>query len=132
MPDFDARAAAQRLMALMGQNEMPALANQTIGMTPDGRPMVRNVDGSHSTERQITGPWAPNGQWVNIPSMYGGFERSPEESVAIMRGSGWVDPDTGRKSDFFNSVEDAERAAQLHSYGLGHNMTPVPWMKISR
>lgn len=129
MAEFNAREAADALMALLGRNQMVPLGNQSIGTTPEGRPMIRNRDGSYSTERTITGPWAPNDQWVNIPSMYGGFEYPEDRAVEIMRSNGWRDPDTGRRVQFFPTVDDAETEAAIRSMAHGMQMSPAPWAK---
>ena len=111
--------------------QLGALGTKRVGRTTEGRPIIQNPDGSHSTERSITGPWGPKGEWTNIPSMFGGKQVSEEEAVRIMRRNNWVDPETGRKAQFYPSLEEAERAAQQRSSGElgkygGGNLAPAP------
>lgn len=89
------------------------LGTEIIGKTDEGRPIVKNPDGSVSTERTTT--LQIDGKWTNIPTMYGGKEVSDEEAVAIIKKNGMVDPETGRKMPTFDSMQEAEAAARKRS-----------------
>lgn len=110
------------------------LGTERVGMTAEGRPIIRNPDGSNSTERSITGPWGPEGQWTNIPSMFGGKQLSEEEAVNIMRANNWTDPETGRKAVWYPDQNAALAVAQqrttqdLGQYGGGQlpGIAPPP------
>lgn len=105
-------------------NALPPLGNEIIGKTDEGRPIVRNSDGSVSTERTITEQI--DGKWMNIPSMFGGKEVSPDEAVDIIRRNKGVDPETGRKLPTYNTVDEAVKEAERRSredlgkYGNGN------------
>ena len=76
------------------QNKLGPLGTEIIGKTDEGRLIVKNPDGSVSTERSITEQI--DGKWMNIPSMYGGKEVSPDEAVDIIRKNKGVDPESIR------------------------------------
>lgn len=94
------------------------LGTTITGKTAEGRPIVKNSDGSISTERTVTGQWGPNSEWVNVPTIYGGKEVSEEEAVKIAKENKFTDKETGRKFDFYKSLQDAESAAQKRSKSL--------------
>jgi len=91
------------------------LGTKRVGTTAEGRPIIENPDGSRSTERSITGQWGPKGEWVNIPSMYGGKQVSEKEAVNIIRSHGYKDPETGRSIKMYKSLSEAESAARSRS-----------------
>ena len=95
---------------------LPPLGTERIGTTPEGRPIIANPNGSHSTERSIT--VEVNGRYVNIPSMFGGKQVSEDEAVEIMRRNGWKDPETGRQAQFFPSLDAALAAARSRSQSI--------------
>ena len=95
------------------QKGLGELGTEIIGKTDEGRPIVKNPDGSVSTERTTT--LQIDGKWTNIPTMYGGKEVSDEEAVAIIKKNGMVDPETGRKMPTFDSMQEAEAAARKRS-----------------
>lgn len=86
-----------------------------------GRPTIINVDGTRSTERNITitDPRINQGRPTNIPSLYGGKEVSEEEAIQIIAANKGIDPETGRLMVGFDSVEDAIHAAKVRSEELG-------------
>ena len=91
--------------------------NQRINAFSTGRQVVKNPDGSVSTERTITvtHPRINNGLPTNIPSMFGGKEVSEDEAIEIIIRAGGFDPETGRYLPGFNTIEDAVKAAQQRS-----------------
>lgn len=107
-----------------GGNKLGALGNTIIGTTDEGRPIVKNPDGSVSTERTTT--VEIDGKWVNIPTMFGGKQVSDEEAVDIMTRNGMVDPETGRTMPTFDSREEAETAAKARSKELGKKYSGGP------
>lgn len=91
---------------------------QTVGRLPDGRVIVKNEPDSergpgYSTRYQITEktPWG----WMNIPTMFGGMQVSPEEAVKRVIESGGIDPDTGYGLPTFKTVDEAVKAAERTS-----------------
>ena len=107
-----------------GGNKMPPLGTEVVGRTPEGRPIIKNPDGSFSSERTIT--IGVDGGFLNIPTMFGGKEVSPDEAVEIMRRNNWVDPETGRKMTLFPDEAAALAAASQRSNSLGRNGRPAP------
>lgn len=85
-------------------------APKIVGRLRDGRPVVRNPDGSVSThiEATVTDPRINDGQATNIPTMYGGRRVSAEEAQDIIARSGGVDPDTSQPLRAYASIDDAE------------------------
>jgi len=80
------------------------------GRTYEGRPVVQNPDGSWSHERSIT--IEVGGKHLNIPTMFGGKQVTPDKAVEILRKNKWIDPDNGRKIPVFDSAAEALKAAQ--------------------
>ena len=87
----------------------------------DGRKIIPNTDGSFSTEVSITvtDPSINNGLPTNIPTIFNGKSVSPEKAIELIAKNGGVDPDSGRKLDAFNTIEEAETAAKARSNELG-------------
>lgn len=85
------------------------------------RQVVRNKDGSISTERTVTiqDPRIHKGLWVNIPTLYGGKEVSQEKAIEIIAENEGIDPETGRKVPFFTTLDEALEAAEARSDSLG-------------
>lgn len=85
-----------------------------IGYTAAGRPIVRNPDGSVSTERTITvtDPLLNGGKPTVIPSMFNGVQVSQEEAIKRIVQAGGKDPETGELLPVFSTIEEAERGAQ--------------------
>lgn len=78
--------------------------------TYEGRPVVKNPDGSWSHERSMT--IEAGGNHMNIPTMFGGKEVRPADAIEIMRKNNWVDPDNGQKVQTFKTQAEAVKAAQ--------------------
>lgn len=78
--------------------------------TFEGKPIVMNPDGSWSHERSMT--VNIGGKVMNIPTMFGGKQVSPQTAVEILRKNNWVDPDNGKPIKTFKSEEEAMRAAK--------------------
>ena len=93
--------------------DLGELGTDQVGVTPEGRPMMGNPDGSYSTERSITVDI--DGQFYNIPSMYGGKEVSPEEAKRMAIENGLSDVETGREFTPYGTVDEAVAAAQARS-----------------
>ncbi|MBP7482195.1 MAG: hypothetical protein KA788_06655, partial [Lacunisphaera sp.] len=109
----DKPSASAPVPGISARQPLGELGTEIVGKTDEGRPIVKNPDGSVSTERSVT--VEIDGKWVNIPSMFGGKEVSEEEAVNIMQQNGMVDPETGRTMPTFNSLEEAETAARARS-----------------
>lgn len=78
----------------------------------DGRELLRNANGSYSTEFTITAedPRINSGMPTVIPSIYGGQFR-PDEAVDIIAKHGGIDPETGLRQKGFSNIPIAEKAA---------------------
>jgi hypothetical protein len=89
--------------------------------TSEGRPIVKNEDGSVSTERTITvtDERINGGKPTNIPTMFGGKQVSEEEAIERIARAGGKDPETGRPLPGYNSIEEAVKAAKERSENLG-------------
>ena len=85
------------------------------------RQVVRNKDGSISTERTVTiqDPRIHKGLWVNIPTLYGGKEVSQGKAIDIIAENEGIDPETGREVPFFITLDEAVEAAEARSDSLG-------------
>jgi hypothetical protein len=97
------------------------LGTEVQGKTGEGRPIIKNPDGSVSTERTITVTHQSinGGRPTNIPSMFGGKEVSEEEAVKRIAAAGGKDPETGKNLPGFNSIQEAVEAAEGRSAELG-------------
>lgn len=98
---------------------LPPLGTKRVGTTAEGRPIIENPDGSHSSERTVT--IEVDGKYVNIPTMFGGKQVSEDEATRIMSRNKWADPETGRGMRFFDSLDEALDAAGERSQSI-----PVP------
>jgi len=96
------------------------------------RPKVP-LDGGTATEYSITvnDPQINQGQWTNIPSIYGGKVVSQDEAIKRVVEAKGVDPETGRKLTPFATLEMAEKAAQERSDMLGKTRIDQKPMKLS-
>ena len=104
------------------------LLNRSIGRPPDvanggssvagwqhgvNQPILKNPDGSMSTERTVTVPHPSKpGKWMIIPSLWGG-KQLDEESAARMAMT------SGRDFPEFNSIDEADAWAEKHSPRIG-------------
>lgn len=89
--------------------------------TDEGRPILNLPDGSIETEKTITvtDPRINGGKATNIPTIYGGKHVSEDEAADLIAKSGGVDPDTGRRLQGFESIDEAVSAARERSAELG-------------
>jgi len=89
--------------------------------TPEGRLIVRNKDGSVSTEKTITvtDPGINQGRPTNIPSMYAGQVLPEQEAIKQVIQAGGKDPETGRMLTGYDSINEAVAAAEKRSKELG-------------
>ncbi len=100
--------------------ELGTLGTQVIGRTKEGRRIIRNPDGTVSTERVATVEL--DGQHFNIPTIFNGLEVTIEEALAILRKNRFIDPETKRRLRPFPTARAAESAAQKRSHGLDLEM----------
>ena len=107
--------------------ELGPLGTEAVGRTPEGRLIIKNPDGSFSTERTATAK-LPNGNWINVPTIFGGKAVSEDEAVEIIMMNGMKDPETGRKLPTYESMEEAVRDAQERSKSLDPTMRKLGLM----
>lgn len=102
-------------------------APNIIGWTKEGRAIVYNGDGTVSTERTTTiqHPMLNQGQWTNIPTMFGGIEFPQEAAIQYIVKFKGMDPDTGLPVQGFPSLQEAEKSAQSRSKLLGQEVSPI-------
>jgi hypothetical protein len=107
-----------------GKKPLGPLGTEVTGKTTEGRPVVKNPDGSVSTERTITvtDSRLNGGRATNIPSMFGGKEVSEDEAIERIVKAGGKDPETGRSLPGYASIEEAVTAAEERSSGLGQEL----------
>lgn len=99
-------------------------------LTPEGRPIFTGPGGNQVTEftATITDPRINGGQPTNIPTVFDGQILSEEEAIELVVNAGGVDPITGRNLIGFESMEEAEIAAQNRTdelSGILPNGVPV-------
>lgn len=69
-----------------------------FGRTAEGRKVIRNPDGTFSTESSVTVEDPRRaGHWINIPTIFDGRRVPMHEALSIVRKAGFRDPDTGRQ-----------------------------------
>jgi hypothetical protein len=104
-----------------GRSSLPPLGTERTGTTAEGRPIIKNPDGSSSSERTITiqVDEINGGRPTNIPSMYGGKAVSEDEAIRRVIQAGGKDPETGRALPGYNTVDEAVAAAGARSQSLG-------------
>ena len=86
---------------------------EIVGHLPDGRPVVRNADGSVSTHRNIIVNFDKD--YYLLPTLYNGRQVSDAEAVALIRRHKFIDPDTGQSLQAYSSLREAEEAeSHLH------------------
>lgn len=97
------------LDAAVGPSQSPA-APATAGAMPDGRPIIRNPDGSVSTHEMatVTDPRLNSGQATLLPTIVNGQRMSVQDALAAAVGAGGMDPTTGQPLQAFASPEEAE------------------------
>ena len=89
--------------------DQPA-TTEAMPATYEGRQLVRQPSGAWSHEKSIT--IEADGKHMNIPTMFGGKDVTPDQAVDIMRRNKWIDPDTGKPVQSFKSQQEAVAAAQ--------------------
>lgn len=101
-------------------DSLPEITETQVGVTAEGRPVMLNVDGSVSSERQVSVEVDEinDGKVTNIPTMFGGKQVSVDEAIGKIIEAGGKDPETGRKLPSFNSIEEADKAAIERSASL--------------
>ena len=95
--------------------ELSPLCTEIVGYLPSGRPIIKNDDGTFSTERLST--IEVDGKFVNIPTMFDGREVSLDEAFEIMKENDFRDPETGKRSKKFSTMEKAIKSAESESKG---------------
>ena len=93
-----------------GDDEEPFLTGEIIGKTKQGRPIVKNIDGTSSTELRVI--VEIDGEHMVIPTMFGGKQVSIDEAIDRIVEAGMKDPETGREIRGFATVGEA-RAEEL-------------------
>ena len=103
------------------QTQFAPLTNEVIGLTEEGRPIIRNEDGTMSSERTITitHPMINNGKPTNIPTIYNKKEVNQDEAINIIINSKGIDPETGRRLNSYDTLDEAVTAAKARSEQLG-------------
>ncbi|MDJ0512806.1 MAG: hypothetical protein QNJ62_05115 [Methyloceanibacter sp.] len=107
--------------------DLGPLGTEIIGTTAEGRPIIRNPDGTISTERTATE--LVNGKFFNFPTIFGGKQRSLEEALAILSMNNnpnnprslpniMIDPETGRATPGFDNLSAALAAATARSRSI--------------
>lgn len=94
--------------------------SEIIGRTPAGRPIVRNPDGSVSTERTVTvrDPRLNDGRFTNIPTMFAGRPVEVPQAIETIVKNGGIDPETGERLPGFATESEAVNAAKRRSAEL--------------
>lgn len=115
----------------MANGRLPPLGTEVIGKTPEGRSVIRNPDGTVSTERTVTvvHPLINGGRPTNIPTIFAGREFDEDTAAQIIlefarrkKKSTLIDPETGRELQAFDSMEAATKAAQARSREIGQSI----------
>ena len=95
--------------------ELGPLGTEIVGYLPSGRPIIKNDDNTFSTERLTT--IEVDGKWINNPTMFNGREVSVDEAFNIMNENDFRDPETGKRSKKFSTMEKAIKSAESESKG---------------
>ncbi len=115
IPVQDLQAEIERLG--LPDVDLSELSNR---FTSEGREFIKTVEGISSeitiTTDKIKGSI---GKFVNIPTVFGGQVVSEEEAVKRISATGGVDPETGKLLESFDTIEQAQAAAELRSKSLG-------------
>lgn len=95
----------------MNQNNIMSMI---LGYTPEGSRMVKNQDGTYSTERTATesDPRLNGGRWTNFPTLVNGRQLDPDTALqrAVM---------SPKQYPNFDTLQQAEAAAQQRTGLLG-------------
>ena len=90
--------------------------SQAALSTATGKPVLKNPDGTVSTEKTIT--IEADGKHFLIPTIIGGKETTREEAVRQWRAG------TNQPVGVFGSAPEAERAARERSNRIGQSLDP--------
>lgn len=102
----------------------PPSPDRPIGRTSEGRVIIRNRDGSVSTERTVTFGDDEQG-YINVPTMFGGQQYDPREALGIILRNLNFDPDTGRYIKTHKTLKDAEDEARARTRSLGEELRRI-------
>ena len=106
----------------------------TLKLTPTehttqyGRKVYKDQFNAIHSETTVTVP-APNGGWMNIPSIYNGRYVTKDQARAIIIKNGMVDPESGEKIQSYQSIPEAVEAAKERMRTL--NKKDQPWNRDS-
>jgi len=81
------------------------LTDEVIGKTKQGRPIIRNRDGGSSTELRVI--VEVDGKQIVIPTIFDGKQVPINEAISRVVKAGMIDPETGRKINSFDTVDEA-------------------------
>jgi hypothetical protein len=95
-----------------GKVGLSALTGKQIGTSTGafpGRPVIGTVDGGASHVRLTHFPiQTSEGQkWTYFPTMFNGAEVNEQEAMSLAKKYNYKDPESGHKSQFFNTPEEA-------------------------
>ena len=95
-----------------GKVGLSALTGKHIGTSTGafpGRPVIGTVDGGASHVRLTHFPiQTSEGQkWTYFPTMFNGAEVNEQEAMSLAKKYNYKDPESGHKSQFFNTPEEA-------------------------
>ena len=94
--------------------------------TQYGRKVYKDQFNAIHSETTVTVP-APNGGWMNIPSIYNGRYVTEDRARDIIINNGMVDPETGERVQVYASDDEAVEAAKQRMRTL--NKSDQPWNK---
>ena len=89
-----------------------------VGLPPHSRPIIRNPDGSISTERTIT--IEADGRHLILPTIVDGKQVSENDAVRLWREG------KNQAVGNFSTAEEANRAARERTEALSRALQPVP------
>jgi hypothetical protein len=114
--DPQAIATANRMLLLMRKASQSPLDSGSAfaGTTAEGRPIIKNPDGSVSTERTMT--FGVDGKYVNVPTLWDGKQLAPQDALT----RALAEERAGKvRFERFNSEDEAISAAKARSNNLG-------------
>ena len=92
--------------------------------TQYGRKVYKDQFSAIHSETTVTVP-APNGGWMNIPSIYNGRYVTEDRARDIIINNDMVDPESGEKIQSYQSIPEAVEAAKQRMRTL--NKKDQPW-----
>lgn|GEM_PF-4605693 len=98
--------------------------SRTVEFTDAGRRIFRDEEGNRFSERSATRE--VDDQFVNFPTVFGGEQISEDDAFQRVQAAGFRDPETGRRLNFFDTVEAAEAAARERSESVKIEQRPEP------